>query len=84
MQTIYDWITVFLFAGLVTRYLQQSAADTGEDASLLHYLIAAIGCAVANWLGNRGDTLPAVAVIAITMAYAGFFILGVGRNRTRQ
>jgi hypothetical protein len=84
METAYDWVTMFIFAGLVTRFLQQSAGDDNEDASLWHYLLAAVGCALANWLGNEGWHIPAVLTIGLVLAYAGWFILGMGRRDTRH
>lgn len=68
MNTAYDWITVVIFAGLVTRFLAQSTSEEPTD-SLWHYLLPAAGCAVANWLGNKGWHVPAVAVIAAILAY---------------
>ena len=69
MDTIYDWITVLIFAALVTRFLQQSVSARDEGDSLWHYLVASLGCAAANWLGNGGWHVPAVAAIAATIAY---------------
>lgn len=84
METAYDWITMFIFAGLVTRFLQQSIAADNEDASLWHYLLAAVGCAFANWMGNEGMHLPATLTIGLVLAYTAWFILGVGRRGTRH
>ncbi len=74
MQTAFDWITMLIFAGLVTRFLSQSAKpyDTGD--SIWHYLVPSVGCAVANWLGNNGWTLPAVAMVAGTVWYSYQFL----------
>lgn len=69
METAYDWITVLIFAGVVTRFLSQSVNPEGSDDSLLQYLVPSVGCALANWLGNEGWDLPAIAVIALTLAY---------------
>ena len=53
METVYDWVTVAIFAGLVVLFLQRSSAETEPRDSIWQYLAAAIGCAVANYLGNN-------------------------------
>lgn len=74
MDTAYDWITVMIFAGLVTRFLQQSARPTGSEDRMRHYLIPSIGCAVANWLGNQGWHIAAVLLIAAVLWYIFHFL----------
>lgn len=54
MQTIYDWITVAIFAGLIVIFLQRSVGDGEPQDSILSYLPPAIGCAVSNYFGNEG------------------------------
>ena len=67
MQTVYDWLTVAIFAGLITLFLQRSSVDEPKD-KLQHYAPAAIGCAVANYLGNQGqDILAVVCILAIAI-----------------
>lgn len=68
METIYDFVTVAIFAGLIVLFLERSLADTYSDA-LWQYLVAAVGCAVANYLGNEGYHLPAVLVIVATIGF---------------
>lgn len=77
MQTVYDWVTVAIFAGLIVIFLQRSVGEGEPQDSILSYLPPAIGCAVANYFGNEGleqnnvafqvlATLGIVAVIAYT------------------
>jgi ABC-type sugar transport system permease subunit len=73
MNTAYDWITVAIFAWLVTRFLAQSMTDEPSD-SLWHYLLPAAGCATANWLGNEGWHIPAVALIAVILGYIYYLL----------
>ena len=73
MDTIYDWVTVLIFAGLITLFLQRSSMDDPPD-TIWHYMPPAIGCALANYLGNEGMDVIAVAVIAIVVGYV-FVIL---------
>ena len=74
METVYDWVTVAIFAGLVVLFVQRSTAEhetPAEHDSLLVYLGAALGCAVANYLGNNGYDVLAIPLIGATI----FFIL---------
>lgn len=68
METVYDWVTVIIFAGLIVLYLQRSSEEAPED-SIWQYLAAALGCAIANYLGNEGYDIPAVLVIVGVLGY---------------
>lgn len=73
METIYDWVTVAIFAGLVVLFLERSRA--GDESDPLHnYLIAAVGCALGNYLGNEGMHVLAAMVIAATLGFIYFFL----------
>ena len=54
METVYDWVTVGIFAGLLVLFLQRSTGDEPPQDSLVSYLIAGVGCMIANQLGNKG------------------------------
>jgi len=69
METVYDYVTIAIFAGLIVLFLQRSSADAPPTDSLWQYLVAAAGCAVANYLGNEGYMIPAVLVIVGTLAF---------------
>jgi hypothetical protein len=75
METIFDWVTMIVFAGLITLFLQRSSMDNPPD-TIWHYLPPAAGCALANYLGNEGLVIPAVAVLIAVGAYL-IRILGV-------
>lgn len=68
METIWDWITVIAFSGLVTLLLQRSAEETPRD-QLWQYAPPAIGCAVANYLGNEGYALFAAILLIGVIVY---------------
>ncbi len=68
MNTVYDWLTVGIFAGLIVLFLQRSSLPDPSD-HLHHYLVAALGCAGANYLGNQEWHLPAIGLLAITLAF---------------
>ena len=56
MDTIFDWMSLAIFAGLIVLFLQRSTSEQrGKDVSLLYYLVLASGCAVANYFGNHGQ-----------------------------
>lgn len=68
METVFDWLTLAVFGGLVVLFLQRSMEEEPAD-NLLHYAPPAIGCAFANWLGNSGHEVFAIAALALCVAY---------------
>ena len=68
METAYDFATVAIFAGLIVLFLERSLADSYSD-SLWQYLVASVGCAVANYLGNQGYHIPAILLISGTLVF---------------
>ena len=77
METIYDWVTVAIFAGLVVLFVQRSTSEEetpAEHDSLLMYLGAGVGCAVANWVGNKGIHLLAIPLIAATILFILYYL----------
>lgn len=73
MQTIYDWLTVGIFAGLILLFLQRSNADEPRD-KLYQYFPAAIGCAIANYLGNNHYDIAAIVMITTTLMYIWYVL----------
>lgn len=75
METVYDWVTLAIFAGLIVLFLQRSVSDRAEkDVSLLYYLAGGVGCAAANYFGNEGQHIIAVLILAATVAFVIFFL----------
>jgi len=75
MESVYDWVSLAIFAGLIVLFLQRSTGERAEkDASLLYYLGAGIGCAVANYFGNHGQDVVAIAVLVATVAFIIYFL----------
>ena len=68
MKTVFDWITVALFAGLIVLFLQRSTSEVQVDR-IIDYLPPALGCALANYLGNNGHPVLAVLVILTIPVY---------------
>jgi len=67
MTTVYDWLTMIVFAGLVVLFLQRSQGEARDQ--LWQYLVAAVGCAGTNYLGNTGYHLVAIAAGVATLAF---------------
>jgi hypothetical protein len=76
LETVYDWVTVAIFAGLIVLFVQRSTTEveTQQHDSLLLYLGAGVGCAVANYLGNQGWHLIAVPLIAATLFFIVYYL----------
>ena len=66
METVYDWITVAIFGGLVVLFLHRSMQEGEPQDTIYHYLPPAIGCAIANYVGNHGQgPLSAIIVVGV-------------------
>jgi hypothetical protein len=75
VQSVYDWVSLAIFAGLVVLFLQRSTSDSPQkDASLLFYLAAGVGCAIADHFGNQGQDLIAILILAGTLAFIFYFL----------
>ena len=74
METPYDWSTVIVFAGLIVLFLQRSQGVARDH--LWQYLVAAVGCAATNYLGNEALKHDAtnyhIAAIALGLATLAF------------
>ena len=68
METIFDWVSVAIFSGLIVLFLQRSSEAEPRD-SLWQYLAASVGCAVANYLGNEGYRIWAGLTIVFVLAF---------------
>lgn len=73
LETVYDWLTIFVFSGLIVLFLQRSSADEPQD-EMYQYFPAAIGCAVANYLGNNGQAAFAWLTLAAIAVYVWYVL----------
>lgn len=73
MKTIYDWVTIAMFAALIILFLQRSMADEPSD-KIYQYAPPAIGCAVVNYVGNEGYAAVAVVGIVAIVAYVWYVL----------
>lgn len=75
MNSIYDWLSLAIFAGLIVLFLQRSTSERAEnDVSLLYYLAAGVGCAVANYFGNKGQDVIAILLLVGTLGFIAYFL----------
>lgn len=72
METIYDWLTVMIFAGLIVLFLQRSTGEAEPQDSIWQYLAASVACAVANYVGNDKD-----GNISAAIGYTAHHLLAV-------
>lgn len=73
METIFDWITVALFAGLIVLFLQRSTQDEPGD-HLWQYIVASAGLAVCNYVGNEGQPWLAALLLTAVLAFIHFVL----------
>lgn len=82
MSSIYDWMSLAIFAGLVVLFLQRAMAERAdEDVSLFYYMAAAVGCAAGDYLGNHGQALLGALTLAATVAFIFFYLKPFKLNR---
>lgn len=67
MITIFDFITVACFAGLVVAFFRFTSQGT---RTLLQFLLSGIVLAIANQLGNAGSVFLAGALVVAGVGYA--------------
>lgn len=85
MDTIYDWVSLAIFAGLIVLFLQRATSETGQkDVSLFYYLVAGIGAAAADVLGDHGQPIIAIAVLAATVGFIIYFLKPFQRPSPRS
>ncbi len=69
MKTIYDIVSMVMFAGIAVLYLQRSASEEQDSVAIWKYGVVALGCAGGNMLGNQGHPIVAGAMlIAVVIA----------------
>lgn len=84
MDTIYDWLSLAMFAGLIVLFLQRSTSERSEnDVSLFYYLAAGVGCAVANYFGDKGENVVAILLLVSTLAFIVYFLKPFQRPSSR-
>jgi hypothetical protein len=67
MVTLFDVVSVASFIGLVLAFFLWTERD---NRTLLHFVISGTVLAVANQVGNAGQTIFAFILIVAGLAYA--------------
>ena len=70
MKTIFDFVTLALFAGLAILYLQRSASAAPDPVATWKYAIAAIGCAVADYLGDHDQQIASILIFVAVVIFS--------------
>ena len=65
METVYDWITVAIFGGLVILFLHRSVQPGEPQDTIWHYLPPSLGCMAANWVGNPPQNMGLVSFLIV-------------------
>jgi hypothetical protein len=78
VETVYDWLTVAIFGGLVVLFLHRSVQEAEPQDTIYHYLPPAVGCAVANWVGNQGQGPLAAAITLGVLIYIALVLKPFG------
>jgi hypothetical protein len=55
METVYDWLAIAIFAGLVVIFLQRSVGPRPDNDRMINYLPPAVGCAVGTISGTMSS-----------------------------
>lgn len=71
METVFDFLTVACFAGLVIIYFQFTKR---EARSLMHLMVSGAAFAIANQAGNAGLTSLALILIVAGAGYAALVV----------
>ena len=69
METVFDWVTVIIFGGMIVLFLHRSTSDEAPKDTILQYFPPALGCAVANYFGNQGQVQLGAAIVFGVLAY---------------
>ena len=80
MQTVFDWVTMAIFSGLVVLFLNRSMAPEEKQDNIYHYAPPALGCALANYLGNHDQRVVAIAIVIAVVGYILFFLHPFGKR----
>jgi hypothetical protein len=69
VETIFDWVTVAIFGGMIVLFLHRSTGEEAPKDHIVQYLPAAIGCAVANYFGNQQQVELGAGLVVAVLVY---------------
>lgn len=65
MNTIFDWISLLLFSGVIFAfYIRSSNHNLISFSNFIPYAFMSLGCAAFNYLGNNGQPVLASLLLA--------------------
>jgi hypothetical protein len=79
MSTVFDWVAMAIFAVIAVLFLQRSVSEAPHSDKIYHYAPPAIGCALANYLGNHDHRAIAAAVFIAVVGYVLFVLRPFGK-----
>jgi hypothetical protein len=79
VSTVFDWMTVAIFAVLAVIYLQRSVGERPAHDAVWKYLPPAVVCVIANQIGNAGWSVSAAIMMFVAIAYIWFAIRPLDR-----
>ncbi len=71
MVTVFDYLTIACFAGLVIAYFQLTKRDV---RTLMQLMISGAAFAIANQMGNAGLPIFALILIVAGVGYAAVVV----------
>jgi len=71
MVTLFDYLTIACFAGLVIAYFQFTKR---EVRTLMQLMISGVAFAIANQVGNAGLSIFALVLIIAGIGYAALVV----------
>ncbi len=76
METVYDWLSVALFATLIVIFVHRATSEDDEEADqpFWPYLLGGVGCAVGNYFGNEGMMPLAILFLGGTALFIFYYI----------
>lgn len=77
METIFDFLSIALFIATVGTFFHRFRH---ENPPLAPYVLIALVCAVANWLGNNSGAIGAIGLLSA----ASFFLLQLSSEPYRD
>ncbi|MFL5297716.1 MAG: XrtV sorting system accessory protein [Phenylobacterium sp.] len=70
MDTVYDWMTIAVFGGLVVLFLHRSMQEGEPKDTIWHYMPPSLGCMAANYVGKDLHQGPlSAAIVVAVLAY---------------
>ena len=77
MRTVFDFVSIAVFAAVAVMFIQAVVTERVKLKQVWKYGLAGAGCALANHLGDDGLRIEAVFVALLTVAFALLVLLPI-------